>query len=69
MGIKKTVTHPYAPQGNRVERFHRWLGAALRTLYYDSNLDVDESLPFVLWIYRVTENRMTGLSCIAAHGP
>ena len=67
MGIKKTVTHPYAPQGNRVERFHRWLGAALRTLYYDSNLDVDESLPFVLWIYRATENRMTGASPALLH--
>ena len=72
LGIDSTVTHPYAPQGNMVERWHRWLGAALRILYYEQDLDVDQSLPFVLWIFRGTENRTTGFrpsSCTLAVGP
>ena len=67
MGISSTVTHPYAPQGNVVERYHRWLGAALRTLFFESDLDVDKSLPYVLWVYRGTENRMTGYTASLLH--
>ena len=29
---------------NTVERFHRWLGAALRILFFKYDLDVDETL-------------------------
>ena len=50
LGIKSKVTHPYAPQGNMVESWHRWLGSALRILYYERDMDVDQSLPFILWI-------------------
>ena len=50
-----------------MERLQRGLGAALRNLYNDSNLDVDEGLPIVLWIYRATENRMTGASPALLH--
>ena len=67
LGIDSTVTHPYAPQGNMVERWHRWLGAALRILYYEQDLDVDQSLPFVLWIFRGTENRTTGFTPFFLH--
>ena len=67
LGIKSKVTHPYAPQGNTVESWHRWLGSALRILYYERDMDVDQSLPFILWIYRGTENRMTGFTPFALH--
>jgi hypothetical protein len=67
LGIDSSVTHPYAPQGNMVERFHRWLGAALRILYFEQDLDVDQSLPFVLWIFRGTENRTTGFTPFFLH--
>ena len=50
-----------------MERFHRWLGAALRILYYEDDLDVDESLPIVLWIFRATENRATGFTPFMLH--
>ena len=66
-GISSTVTHPYAPQGNMVESWHRWLGSSLRTLYYERDLDVDESLPYVLWIFRGTENRVTGFTPFSIH--
>lgn len=66
-GIGKLTNHPYAPQSNTVERFHRWLGASLRILYYERDLDVDESLPYVLWIYRATENRVTGFTPFMLH--
>ena len=67
MGIDSKVTHPYAPQGNAVESWHRWLGSSLRILFYERDLDVDESLPNILWIYRGTENRMTGFTPFALH--
>ena len=66
-GISGITGHPYSPQSNTVERFHRWLGAALRILYYENDLDVDESLPIVLWIFRATENRATGFTPFMLH--
>ena len=66
-GIGGITGHPYSPQSNTVERFHRWLGAALRILYYEKDLDVDESLPIVLWIFRATENRATGFTPFMLH--
>jgi hypothetical protein len=67
LGIDSSVTHPYSPQGNPVERYHRWLGAALRMLYYERDLDVDESLPYVLWISRCTQNRTTQFTPFFLH--
>ena len=67
LGIDSTVTHPYAPQGNTVERFHRWLGSALRILFYERDIDVDEALPYILWIFRGTANRMTQHTPFALH--
>ena len=66
-GIDSIVGQPYAPQSNTVERFHRWLGASLRILYYEQDLDVDESLHYVLWIFRGTENRVTGYTPFRLH--
>ena len=66
-GITSIVGQPYAPQSNTVERFHRWLGASLRILYYERDLDIDESLPYVLWIFRATENRVTGFTPFFLH--
>ena len=65
--ITSIVSQPYAPQGNTVERFHRWLGAALRILFYKYDLDVDETLPIILWIYRGTVCRTTGFTPALLH--
>ena len=57
--IGSIISQPYAPQSNVVERFHRWLGAALRILYHKTDLDVDDTLPLTLWIYRGTPCSVT----------
>ena len=65
--IDGVVSQPYAPQANTVERFHRWLGAALRILLHDFDLDIEESLPHILWIWRATVCRVTGFTPFALH--
>jgi hypothetical protein len=68
VGVNKgIVNNAYSPQSNTVERFHRWLGAAMRILLFNFNLDIDESLPHVLWIWRATECRVTGFTPFALH--
>ena len=67
LGINSIVSNAYAPQANTVERFHRWLGAAMRILLYKYDLDVDESIPHCLWIWRATVCRMTGFTPFAIH--
>jgi hypothetical protein len=57
---KRRLTNPESPQGNQVERFHRWLGAALRIMLFDFDMDIDESLIHILWVWRGTICRMTG---------
>lgn len=59
---KRRLTNPESPQGNQVERFHRWLGASMRIALYDFELDIDESLIHLLWVWRGTTCRMTGFT-------
>jgi hypothetical protein len=65
--IKSIVGNAYAPQANTVERFHRWLGAALRILLFDFDLDIDSSIPHCLWIWRATICRVTGFAPFLLH--
>ena len=67
LGVTSILGQPYAPQSNSVERFHRWLGAALRILFYDSDLDVDDSLGATLMIWRSTVCRVTGFTPAMLH--
>ena len=67
LGVTSILGQPYAPQSNSVERFHRRLGAALRILFYDSDLDVDESLGAILMIWRSTVCRVTGFTPAMLH--
>jgi len=61
-GIKKILSHPWAPQGNAVERFHRWLASAFRSLFQLHDVGIDESIHIVLWIFNSAQCRVTGYS-------
>jgi hypothetical protein len=68
LGVDRAIVgHPYNPRSNTVERFHRWLGAALRILLFRFDLDVDESLPHILFIWRATVCRVTGFTPFMLH--
>ena len=62
LDIKKTVTPPYNPRSNKVERFHRVLGEIIRS---DSTRPADswaEKLPAALFAYRTTVSTVTGVT-------
>ena len=67
MKIKGITSMAYAPQSNTVERFHRWLGAALRIMLFKYNADPGTALPHILWIWRSTECRVTGFTPFLLH--
>ena len=50
----------WSPQSQRVERFHRWLGAALRICFETRDLPVVDSLGFCLMAFRASVSRVTG---------
>jgi transposase InsO family protein len=62
LGIKKTVTPPYCPRGDRVERAHRVLGEILRSDEGHETRDWAKKLPAATLAYNVAANRMTGVS-------
>ena len=39
--IRSKVNAAFSPQSNQVERLHKWLGAALRLLFSEHDLEVD----------------------------
>ncbi len=62
LGIVKTVTPAYAPEGDRVERAHRVLGDLLRAdRRYEAQRWTDK-LSAALLAYNSSVNRMTGVS-------
>jgi transposase InsO family protein len=62
LGIMK-VSSGYNPRGNAsVERFHRYLGAALCIVFEKKLPDWDEYLPAILFSYRASVNDTTGYS-------
>lgn len=62
LGIKKIETSGYMPQANgKVERFHRYLGAAL-TIYANDKTEWLKHLPAVVFAYNVSTHAVTGYS-------
>ena len=62
LGICKTVTPPYSPEGDRVERAHRVIGNILRSdEQYDQGSWADK-LPVAEFAYNVSVNRHLGVS-------
>lgn len=63
MGTTLVTTSGYNPTGNSsVERFHRYLGAALTTIYDKVTLNWDDLVPAVLFSYRASVCESTGYS-------
>ena len=63
LGIKRTQTTPYHPQGNgQVERFNRTLEAMLSKVVADNQKDWDEHLQTLLFAYRTAVHDSTGLT-------
>ena len=62
MGIRKTVTPPYCPRGDRVERAHQVLGEILRSDERGPDVDWARKLPEATLAYNIATNRVTGVS-------
>ena len=62
LGVLKTVTPPYSPEGDRVERAHRVLGDILRSDHRFEEGSWTGKLPATLLAYNAAVNRMTGVS-------
>ena len=63
MGVQRTQTTPYHPQGNgQVERFNRTLEGMLSKVVSDHQRDWDEHLQKVLFAYRTAIHKSTGYS-------
>ena len=64
MGVQTTQTPTYSPQGNRVERSHRTLGASLRSDDSTSPGSWPIKLNTILFELNNARNRMTGVFTI-----
>jgi exodeoxyribonuclease III len=63
LGIMKVATSGYNPRGNAaVERFHRYLNAALCIIYEKKQPDWDDYIPPIVFSYRTSVNDTTGFS-------
>jgi Integrase zinc binding domain/Integrase core domain len=62
LGIVKTVTPPYNPRSNKVERFHRTLGDLLRSETTGPASDWMKKLPLALFAYRTAVSNATGVT-------
>ena len=62
LGIRKIVTPPYCPRGDRVERAHQVLGNILRSDERGLDRDWAIKLPEATLAYNIAANRMTGVS-------
>ena len=57
--IKGIVNAAFSPQSNQVERLHKWLGAALRLMFAERDMEVEEMAEVAMFIYRATPNVTT----------
>ena len=62
MGITKSFTPPYSPQGNQVERAHDTLKKILRSDITVGTSSWVERLPYAVFAYNIATNRVTGVS-------
>jgi exodeoxyribonuclease III len=62
LGIRKYSTTILAPNGNRVERFHRFMNANLAMICNRYGDDWDGVIPSVLFAYRISKCEATGVS-------
>ena len=62
MGITKSFTPAYTPQGNRVERSHDVLKRILRSDITVETTSWVERLPYAVFAYNIATNRVTGVS-------
>ena len=62
LGVVKTTTPAYNPQGNRVERSHKILGAILRADRRFEARSWPEKLAVACFAYNTAQNRVTGMS-------
>ena len=63
LGIKRITSSCYAPwQNGQVERFHRFLGAALSIYASERKKDCDKWVDCILFTYRVSVHPQTGES-------
>ena len=63
LGIKRITSSSYAPwQNGQVERFHRFLGAALSIYASERKKDWDKWVDCILFTYRVSVHPQTGES-------
>ena len=67
LSIHGAALAAWSPRGNRVERWHRWVGAALRILFNEFELEVEHSLWIIMWIYRSTECAVTKMTPFLVH--
>ena len=63
LGIKKTKTSPFHPEGNgQIERFNSTLGAALRRFVNPQTDNWDDILPAIVYAYNTSVHSTTGVS-------
>jgi hypothetical protein len=60
--IKHIKTSGYQPQGNSVERLHRYMNAAITIQCHEYHLEWDECLDAIMYVYRASVSRSTAYS-------
>lgn len=60
--IKKTLTSPYHPQSNQIERYHRTLSTYLKIFVKNDPIYWDIYLDFATFSYNISQNSTTGFS-------
>jgi hypothetical protein len=62
LGTQHIKSSGYQPQGNAVERFHRFLNASLTINCHEFRTSWDDALPAILYAYRASVTRVSGYS-------
>ena len=62
LGIVHTLSSPYSPEANRVERAHQCMGNLLRSDNRREGKDWPQKLPYAVMAYNTTVNRITGVT-------
>lgn len=62
LGIQKTTTPIYSPEGNRVERTHRLLGEIIRSFPGENYAEWGDRLKYAVFAYNTSLHRKLGIS-------